>query len=904
MLRPNAGGAFLMLKNKEYKGDQLMQWTGLNELREKYLSFFESKGHTRLNSFPLVPQGDNSLLLINSGMAPLKKFFLGTETPPNVRVTTCQKCIRTPDIERVGHTARHGTYFEMLGNFSFGDYFKKEAIAWGWEFLTKTLEIPADKLWITIYEDDDEAEQLWENMIGIPHERIIRLGKADNFWEHGSGPCGPCSEIHFDRGEKYGPFENFEQASDCDRVIEIWNLVFSQFDSDGNGNYAEMKNKNIDTGMGLERLACAMQDVGNLFEVDTVQKIMKKVMSFAGVEYKKDEKTDVSLRVITDHIRSTTFMVGDGVLPSNVGRGYVLRRLLRRAARHGRLLGINEPFLFKVCDTVIDENMGAYPELDEKREYIKKVIRIEEENFAKTIDKGIDLLNAMLAEIVSKDCNNILSGDDAFKLNDTFGFPLDLTIEIASEKGIEVDKERFDELLQLQKDTARQDRSSKVGSSWSDDSMGNLDIAPTVFDGYKILEEDAKITGIFIDGIPVNEASEGNDAIIILDRTPFYAESGGQVGDKGIIIIGESKFIVSDTKKTSGGQFIHIGAVDAGSFSLNDNILAKVDKTNRKAIMRNHTAAHLLQASLREVLGDHVHQAGQLVNSSRCRFDFNHFSAMTTEEIAKVEALVNEKILSALDVITNEMPINEAKKLGAMALFGEKYGDVVRVVNVNSASIEFCGGTHADNTSKLGLFKIISESSVAAGVRRIEAVTGTGVLELINSNAETINEAAAVLKLANTHELVSKCQAVMNEVKELEKQITELNDEMANAKVDSLFDNAIEVNGVKVISALFNPVKTDVLRKMGDRVREKAPRMIAVFAGVNGDSGNFVVSCGKEAVAMGAHAGKIAQRVSAITHGKGGGRPDSAMAGIGDKFKIDEALSILPEIIDEFIEVK
>ncbi len=576
-----------------------MKWTGLNELREKYLSFFESKGHTRLNSFPLVPQGDNSLLLINSGMAPLKKFFLGTETPPNVRVTTCQKCIRTPDIERVGHTARHGTYFEMLGNFSFGDYFKKEAIEWGWEFLTKVLEIPEDKLWITIYENDDEAEQLWQNNIGIPLDRIIRLGKADNFWEHGSGPCGPCSEIHFDRGEKYGPFESFEQASDCDRIIEIWNLVFSQFDSDGKGNYAEMKSKNIDTGMGLERLACVMQDVGNLFEVDTVQNIMKRVMEFANVEYKQDEKTDVSLRVITDHIRSTTFMVGDGVLPSNVGRGYVLRRLLRRAARHGRLLGINEPFLFKVCDTVIDENKSAYPELAEKREYIKKVIRIEEENFAKTVDKGMELLNAMLADILTAKKEKILSGDDAFKLNDTFGFPLDLTIEIAGEKGITVDKERFSELLQLQKDTARQDRNAKAGSSWSDDSMGNLDIKPTEFVGYNKLEENAKILGIFIDGSSSEQASEGDDAIIIIDTTPFYAESGGQVGDKGIISIGESRFIVSDTKKVAGGQYIHIGNVDAGSFAVNDNVTAKVDASLRKSTMRNHTAAHLLQAALR-----------------------------------------------------------------------------------------------------------------------------------------------------------------------------------------------------------------------------------------------------------------------------------------------------------------
>lgn len=878
-----------------------MKWTGLNELREKYLSFFESKGHTRLNSFPLVPQGDNSLLLINSGMAPLKKFFLGTETPPNVRVTTCQKCIRTPDIENVGHTARHGTYFEMLGNFSFGDYFKKEAIAWGWEFLTEVLEIPADRLWITIYEDDDEAEQIWEKNIGIPHERIIRLGKKDNFWEHGSGPCGPCSEIHFDRGEKYGPFESFEQASDCDRIIEIWNLVFSQFDSDGNGNYAEMKSKNIDTGMGLERLACAMQDVGNLFEVDTVQNIMKRVMEFADVQYKNDEKTDVSLRVITDHIRSTTFMVGDGVLPSNVGRGYVLRRLLRRAARHGRLLGITEPFLYKVCDTVIDENKCAYPELAEKREYIKKVVRIEEENFAKTIDKGMELLNTMMNDILSSKGEKILSGDDVFKLNDTFGFPIDLTIEIAGEKGITVDRPRFDELLQLQKDTARRDRNSKAGSSWSEDAMGNLTLEPTVFTGYKVLEQNAKIIGIYVDSKSVDVVNEGDDAVIILDKTSFYAESGGQVGDKGIIKIGESIFIVEDTKKVAGGQYLHIGSVDAGSFNVGDEVIADVDKALRSSTMRNHTAAHLLQAALRQVLGDHVHQAGQLVNPARCRFDFNHFSAMTTEEISKVEGIVNGFILSALDVDIKEMPINEAKKLGAMALFGEKYGDIVRVVNVKNASMEFCGGTHVDNTAKICLFKIISESSVAAGVRRIEAVTGTGVLELLNSSINTIHEAANVMKLANPHELVAKCSTTITEIKDLETEITSLNEEIASVKVSGLFDNCIDVGGIKVISAMFTPYRSQILRSMADKVREKAPKMVCVFAGVNSASGSFVVACGKEAVAMGAHAGKIAQKVSAMTNGKGGGRPDSAMAGIGDKFKVDEALAALPDIIRDMI---
>ncbi|MEG0614467.1 MAG: alanine--tRNA ligase, partial [Oscillospiraceae bacterium] len=612
-----------------------MKWTGLNEIREKYLSFFEGKTHTRLASAPLVPQGDNSLLLINSGMAPLKKYFLGQETPPNVRVTTCQKCIRTPDIERVGKTARHGTYFEMLGNFSFGDYFKEQAIQFAWEFLTGVLEIPAEKLWITVFENDDEAEEIWEKKIGIPHDRIVRLGKADNFWEHGSGPCGPCSEIHFDRGESYGPFENFEQASDCDRIIEIWNLVFSQFDSDGNGNYAEMASKNIDTGMGLERLACVMQDVGNLFEVDTVQSIMKHICEISGVEYKADEKSDVSLRVITDHIRSTVFMVGDGVRPTNEGRGYVLRRLLRRAARHGRLIGVTEPFLYKVCDTVIEENKNAYPELAEKREYIKQVIMHEEESFAKTIDKGMEILSQQMDTVISKG-GKILSGEETFKLSDTFGFPLDLTIEIAAEKGLSVDEKRFHELMQEQKQKARSDRASKVGSSWSEDAMSGISVAKTEFTGYDHFDGKGKALAIFSDGKKVDSITEGDEGIIILDQTPFYAESGGQVGDKGTITIGESVFVVSDTKKTSAGQFLHVGMVDAGSIAAGDSVSAVVNKDERLATMRNHSCAHLLQAALREVLGDHVHQAGQLVNADRLRFDFAHFSAVSAEELAKV----------------------------------------------------------------------------------------------------------------------------------------------------------------------------------------------------------------------------------------------------------------------------
>ena len=875
-----------------------MQWTGLNDLREKYLSFFESKNHTRMASASLVPQGDKSLLLINSGMAPLKKYFLGQAVPPNKRVTTCQKCIRTPDIESVGKTARHGTYFEMLGNFSFGDYFKPEAIAWAWEFLTKTLEIPAEKLWITIFESDDEAEQIWMKNIGIPKDRIIRLGKKDNFWEHGSGPCGPCSEIHFDRGEAYGPFENFEQASDCDRVIEIWNLVFSQFDSDGNGNYAEMESKNIDTGMGLERLACVMQGVDNIFEVDTVQKIMKHISGFAGVEYKTDAKTDVSLRVITDHIRSTTFMVGDGIMPSNEGRGYVLRRLLRRAARHGRLLGITKPFLCEVADTVIDENAGAYPELAEKRDYIKKIIGVEEEAFAKTIDKGTELLNQYMDKLAAEK-KNTLSGDDAFRLSDTYGFPIDLTIEICEEKGLDVDVDRFKELALEQRNLAKADHLAKAGSSWADNSI-KIDAPDTVFTGYTAFEvKDAEVLAIYKNGIEIENAVEGDDVVIVLDITPFYAESGGQVGDTGVLIDGGSIAAVDDTIK-SEGHFLHMATIEQGSISKGDKVLAQVEKDRRLSIMRNHTTAHLLQYALRQVLGDHVHQAGQLVNEKACRFDFNHFSAMTEEEIAKVEELVNADILSAIEVTMKEMSIDDARKLGAMALFGEKYGDTVRVVTANN-SIEFCGGTHISNTSQIGLFKIVSESSVAAGVRRIEAVTGSGVLALLNEYKNTVLRSAKALKVSNPAELPEKCASAASEMKEKDKKIESLTQQIANAKVAAIFDGAEDVNGVKVVSAMMTGVTPDALRKLGDGAKDKADPVIALFAGIDGDKGTFYCVCNAGAVEKGAHAGKIVQRIAAITGGKGGGRPDSAMAGVGKTYMVDEALMSFESIVKEFI---
>lgn len=875
-----------------------MEWTGLNELREKYLAFFESKNHTRMASANLIPQGDNSLLLINSGMAPLKKFFLGTETPPNVRVTTCQKCIRTPDIERVGKTARHGTYFEMLGNFSFGDYFKTEAIEWAWEFLTKVLAIPENKLWVTVFESDDEAENIWINKIGVPKERVVRLGKADNFWEHGSGPCGPCSEIHFDRGESYGPFESFEQAGECDRIIEIWNLVFSQFDSDGKGNYAEMAHKNIDTGMGLERLACVMQGVDNLFEVDTVQNIMKHISSIAGVKYKDNEKSDISLRVITDHIRSTTIMVGDGVTASNTGRGYVLRRLLRRAARHGRLLGIKEPFLYKVADTVIDENKCAYPELDEKREYIKKLILNEEESFAKTIDTGMELLSGMLAHI---EHGSVLSGADAFRLSDTYGFPIDLTVEIAEEKEVSVDIDSFNEFVANAKAIARADRLSKGGSSWDDDALNGLTLPKTVFTGYTSLCETAAVLGVFKDGAEANELSEGDDAVIILDKTPFYAESGGQVGDCGVITIGESRFSVNDTKKTANGQYLHFGTVEMGGIGKGDTVTAEVDRTVRYATMRNHTAAHLLQAALRKVLGDHVHQAGSYVDKERCRFDFSHFEAVTPEQLSEIESIVNSNIFSAIPVTMTEMPIEEARKLGAMALFGEKYGSVVRVVEAKNVSVEFCGGTHVDNTARLGLFRIISENSVAAGVRRIEAVTGSGVLALLEKYSAVIGQASGMLKAAKPEDIPARITAMQSDIKTLEKEKTELNAKIAAAQTGDIMSSAVTVGAVKVVTSVLNGVPTDSLRSMGDDIKNKYPDAAAIIASVNGSSASILCVCGKDAVSAGINAGKLVREIAAITGGKGGGRPDSAMAGAGDVSKLEDALSSAASIVGGFL---
>lgn len=874
-----------------------MKWMGLNELRESYLKFFESKGHLRMNSFPLVPPADdNSILLINAGMTPLKKYFQGIEEPPRHRVTTCQKCIRTPDIENVGKTARHGTYFEMLGNFSFGDYFKHEAIAWAWEYLTKTLEIPEDRLWVTIYEEDDEAGDIWANEIGVPRGRIIKLGKADNFWEHGSGPCGPCSEIHFDRGEKYGPLESFEQAEDCDRIIEIWNNVFTQFDNDGKGNYTTLATKNIDTGMGLERLACVMQDVDNLFEVDTVKNIMGKICSIIGVKYHEDDKKDVSIRVITDHIRSTTFMVGDGILPSNEGRGYVLRRLLRRAARHGRLLGYHKPFLHEVCDTVIDENLSAYPELGEKRAYIKKVIQTEEESFAKTVDKGTEILGDMIEDL-KKSGEKTLKGEDVFKLHDTYGFPLDLTKEILHENGFEADEDGFAECMKIQKQTARENK--KLGGGWDNAKNSALDAFKTNFVGYSSLTSDTKILALVKDGEMTELCGEGDKVSVVIEDTPFYAEMGGQVGDKGTIANGSSVMEVLDTQKLGGGQFVCSCVVKAGGFSVGDKVTASVNEKTRMATQRNHTSCHILQAALRSVLGDHVHQSGSYVDPHRCRFDFTHFSAMTADEIKRVEEYVNKVILAAVPVVTEELPIEEAKKKGAMALFGEKYGDVVRVVSVGEYSTEFCGGTHLKNSSQAGLFKIVSESSVASGVRRIEAVTGEGVLEMLNSSLNTLDKAAAALKVPNANEIVTRCESVMSELRDKDRKIEAMQQAAANAQLGSLDEK--EVNGVKVITAALDGTGADGLRKVGDSLADKYDCFVAVLAGTNEGKSNILCKCSKSAVAKGANAGTIVREVAAVAGGKGGGKPDQAMAGVPDASKLGDALNAAADIAAKYI---
>ena len=866
-----------------------MKWTSLNELREKYLAFFETKGHLRLPSYPLVPINDKSLLLINSGMAPMKKFFTGEEIPPRNRVTTCQKCIRTPDLERVGHTARHGTFFEMLGNFSFGDYFKEEAIAWAWEFLTSPewLDIPANLLWPSIYENDEEAFHIWHDQIGVPAEQITRLGKADNFWEHGSGPCGPCSEIYFDRGIKYGcGSPNCRPGCDCDRYMEIWNNVFSQFNNDGNGNYTELAQKNIDTGMGLERLACVLQSVDNMFEVDTIRKVIDNVCAIAGKQYGDDAKDDISIRVITDHSRRAMFMICDGVIPSNEGRGYVLRRIIRRACRHGKLLGINHPFLVETVTTSIGESCGAYPELSEKKDYILKVISMEEERFDATVDAGLTILNTMIEGVKAKG-ESVLSGDDTFKLYDTYGFPIDLTREIVEEAGLAIDNERFTALMQEQKVRARTARANISG--WSNASKTLLaDLPKTEFVGYTALEAEAKVIALIVDDMSVAEVSEG-DVTVILDKTTFYGEGGGQVGDAGIITADGLTLYVNDTQK-SDGVYIHLANVVEGTVKVGDTVTPTVETFRREAIMRNHSAAHLLQNALRRVLGNHVEQAGSYVSDTVCRFDFTHFAALTPEEIGKVEWLVNQEIMHAGKGSMQEMPIAEAKALGAMALFGEKYGSTVRVVRMGSSSIELCGGTHVDNTGKIGLFKIVSESSVAAGVRRIEAVTGSGVLSLIGAKDKLIANAAAELKVQNPADLAKRAAALQGEISSMKKEIESLNSKLAASKLDGIVGAAVAVGGVKLAAVKFDGMQINVARSLADEIKAKYADMVAVIAVVEGGKLNFIAVAGKDAVQKGAHAGKLVAEVAKMTGGKGGGRPDNAMAGGADLSKVDAAL--------------
>ena len=883
-----------------------MQWTGLNELREKYLHYFEGKGHLRLGSFPLVPKDDPSLLLINSGMAPMKKWFLGQEEPPRHRVTTCQKCIRTPDIERVGITARHGCFFEMLGNFSFQDYFKKEVIPWAWEFLTKELEIPADRLYISVYQDDDEAYDIWTKSVGIPEDHMVRLGKEDNFWEHGSGPCGPCSEIYFDRGLKYGCGKpTCGVGCDCDRFMEIWNLVFSQYDSDGKGTYALLPKPNIDTGMGLERLAVVMQDVDNLFEVDTVAAVLHHVERISGKQYGANEKDDISIRVITDHIRATVFMASDGILPSNEGRGYVMRRLLRRAARHGRMLGIDHPFLTDLVDTVIVSSEVGYPELREHESYIKKVIGTEEERFYKTIDSGINILNGMIQHL-HETHKKILSGLDVFKLNDTFGFPIDLTKEIAAEAGLGIDEAAFHVEMTRQRERARAERLAKDISGWSEDLFGELNAEPTAFDGYDVLKETAKVLALS-DGEELNDAvstdyEERENVLVVLDRTPFYAEMGGQVADHGYLTSGTANLKVNQVKKTPKGFYVHTCTLLDGTIRVGDTVTAAVDEQRRASICRNHTATHLMQKALREVLGEHVHQAGSYQDDKITRFDFTHFNAVTPEELVEVEKRVNEKIFAALPVTIQNLPIEEAKKMGAMALFGEKYGKVVRVVDAGGWSVEFCGGTHVKNTAQIGCFKILSEASVAAGIRRIEATTGYGVLNLLDDRTAELANTAVALKANNMKDVAARAQAVTAELKEANKQLEIAKAKLASSQIDGLFQNAVEVDGVRIVTVYLNGTTPDTLRSMMDKLRDKEPNAVGALIGTDGSKTTLAVGVGKNALARGLKAGALVKQIAAIAGGNGGGKPDFAMAGIRDTSKIDDALNAVEGIVKENLE--
>ena len=877
----------------------IMKPYGLNELREMFLRFFETKGHLRLPSFSLIPQDDASLLLINSGMAPMKPYFKGDKEPPRHRVCTCQKCIRTGDIENIGKTARHGTYFEMLGNFSFGDYFKHEAIAWSWEFLTSPdwVGLDPDRLYPSVYEKDDEAFNIWRDEIGIPESRITRLGKDDNFWEHGSGPCGPCSEIYFDRGEEYGCGKpDCAPGCDCDRYMEVWNNVFSQFDNDGNGNYSDLVQKNIDTGMGLERLAVVCQGVDSLFDVDTVMNITHKVSEITGAHYGDSHKTDVSLRVITDHIRASVMMISDGILPSNEGRGYVLRRLLRRAARHGKLLGVNEPFLYQVVDMVVHENECQYPELREKQAYITRVIRNEEENFAKTIDAGMHIFSDLLAEHQAKG-ERVFSGADAFKLYDTYGFPIDLTREMVQEQDMTVDEDAFQELMEQQRVRARKAREALGDLAWAGVDLG-LDTTPTKFTGYDHTVDQGTILAIVCDGEVCSEIDEGKQGVLVLDCTPFYAEMGGQVADNGVIETDGALFQVTDVQKDKAGKFLHHGVMHSGRLQVEQTVTARIDTDRRKAIMRAHSATHLLQAALREVLGDHVHQAGSLVEPDRLRFDLTHFSAITPEELERVNEIVGDWILDGMDVTVSEMSMAQAKASGATALFSEKYGDVVRVVNMGGKSVELCGGTHVDNTAKIGPFRITGESSVASGVRRVEAITGKAYLR----EMETVNRrmyAAAEVLHAKPADLIAKAKGFTAELKEARQNVERMKEKILHSDVDRFLYASKNIGGIKVITTTRTDLEAGDLRKLGDFLRDKDPDTVAVLATATESKVTFVAVCGKNAVARGIRAGDLVRAVSAVTGGKGGGKPDSAMGGGSEVLKIDDALAIVDDFVAE-----
>ena len=873
---------------------------GLNELREMFLKFFETKDHLRLPSFSLVPQNDKSILLINAGMTPMKPWFKGEEEPPRKRVCTCQKCIRTGDIDNVGKTARHGTYFEMLGNFSFGDYFKHEAIAWSWEFLTSPewVGLEADRLYPSVFLEDDEAWNIWHDEIGIPEEKIFRFGKEDNFWEHGSGPCGPCSEIYYDRGEEFGCGKpDCTVGCDCDRYIEVWNNVFSQFDNDGHNNYTELKQKNIDTGMGLERLACVCQNVNTLFDVDTVMNITNKVSELTGAHYGESQKRDVSLRVITDHIRSATFMICDGILPSNEGRGYVLRRLLRRAARHGKLLGVNDPFLFEVVDTVVHENECQYADLREKQAYITKVIRTEEENFARTIDGGMKIFSELLQEHKAKN-EKVFSGADAFKLYDTFGFPIDLTIEMAADEGLTVDEEAFQTLMQEQKVRAREARKALGDLGWAGVDLGK-EIPATEFVGYDRSVADGKILAIVADGEVRDAIVAGADAIVVLDQTTMYAEMGGQVADHGTIKCGDAVFTVNDVQKNKGGKYLHYGKLESGELKVGDVATVAIDDGRRDAIRRAHTATHLLQSTLEKVLGDHVHQAGSLVEPDHLRFDFTHFSAVTNEEMAKINALFEECTLSGETVETLVLPIEEAKKLGATALFGEKYGDTVRVVKMGDISMEFCGGTHLNNTAKVGAFRITGESSVASGVRRIEMITGTAVRQMMDDTDRTMAQVADTIKAAGAADILRRTQQLMEELKEEKRVIEQYKAKESAGGADDMLRSAKEIGGVKVVTRKLSEGDANALRQLGDVLRDKDDTIVAAMVLQNGAKITMQVVCGKEAVKKGIKAGDIIKSVAPIMGGKGGGKPDSAMGGGSDASKIDEALAAVEAFVAE-----